>query len=81
MKKLYMVHIEDDIMVMAENEKDAEDVAVRGLREEDADPDFVDAALVEGLGVACLPKGWQGCLPWGGDDDRTCEQILKDSNV
>ena len=34
--------------------------------------------FVEIDNVNQLPKGWNGgCLPWGGDGERTCREILE----
>jgi hypothetical protein len=75
MKRLYQVHIEDTIMVMAEDEHSAEEKALYAQRhEEDADPDACIAFTVNDIKE--VSAAWIDSIPYGEDQDRTCQQIL-----
>lgn len=75
MKQLYAVHIEDTIMVMAEDEHSAEEKALYAQRHEvDTDPDVYMAFIVSDIKE--VPAAWVDSIPYGEDQDRTCKQIL-----
>ena len=74
--KLWAVNIERTIMVMAESETDAEQLANESEREECINyPDFVSARECKYLGD--VPKIWRDCIPYGSSDDRNCQQIIE----
>lgn len=76
MKQLYAVTIERVIMVMAESEDDAESLAERHERDEIVnEPELVVTSLVDD--IHDIPAPWLDSLPYGGDDDRKCEEIFK----
>ena len=78
MKKPFVVNIQTQAIVMAEDADHAEDEARSRLRDiiSDADPD------VEALGVAAseqdlIEAGWNGeCIPYNGDGDTRLKDII-----
>lgn len=70
--KLFVVDVDLQLMVAAEDEIDAEEVAFLNLREESR-----NALLhcTEVRRVADLPHDFKGTIPWGEEDDRTVEEI------
>lgn len=73
--KLWAVTIERTIMVMANDETQAEQLAHENEREETMnDPDFVSATEV--LSPARIPEAWQSSLPYGGDGRTNCLDLL-----
>jgi hypothetical protein len=74
-QKLYAVTIERTIMVVAENETAAEQLASEHEREET----FSVADYVHALPVSTLsrvPKAWRECLPYGGDGKTNCQDFI-----
>ena len=70
MKRLYRVMVDLDMFVLAETREAAEDVAQR----------HVDEELRNGIAMfhaSVLTGKGDLSIPWGGDDDRTCEQIME----
>jgi hypothetical protein len=73
--KLWAVTIERTIMVVADDETQAEQLANENEREESMnDPDFVSVRQV--LSPARIPEAWQGSLPYGGDGRTNCLDLL-----
>lgn len=72
MKNLYKVQLEYTIMVLSENEDEAEREAMHNVREEE--PDLRLAEVIENK--KDLPREWFGCYPYGGECDQTCEELL-----
>lgn len=69
MKKLYMVEMM--VMVMAEDEDEAIDVATGwGIEITSYDCDVTK--------VVGVPQEWEDAIPFGADDDRTCKEVLRD---
>ena len=77
--KLWAVIIERTIMVLADDDRKAERVAQDSERDEmmTAEPDFINAIEVKDR--IRIPKVWRDCIPYGGIDDRNCEQIFESS--
>lgn len=82
MKKLYIVEIERTIMVVADNDKEARAIALENENDE------MDMSEPRGICVydvdtennpkikASIPKDWMNCIPYGGNDDKTVQEIL-----
>lgn len=73
MKKLYVVEVQYTVYVMAEDERDAERTARRGIREYGDEP-VCSASEVKGGPV---DLDWRNAMPYGSDDGRTVAQILE----
>lgn len=73
MRKLFKVEIERTVMVMAEDEKEAERLALYYEREEEAENTFL--SVVKDLSE--VTDDWKESIPYGSEDDQTCEQLLK----
>lgn len=77
MKRLFHVSFEFDMVVLAEDEKEARQVA-----EDDCDDAFRDCRyglypfVDEIRDMSLLPSEWARSAPWGGDGSATCEQIM-----
>lgn len=75
--KLYRVRVETEVMVVAENEEDAEYEASGALR---------DIALNEPFDFYAREvkdkkelKEWVNCIPYGGSSDKPClEYMIED---
>ena len=65
MKKLYWVEI--TVMVMAEDEDEAAEIAACEAISENCD------AMI----ASSVPSGWYDAIPFGSDDDATCCEVLK----
>jgi len=71
--KIFVVDIQRSIMVVAEDERDAESVALSNEREES--PDLISAHEVKGLEQ--VPKEWRDTIPYGENEDgKTIRQIM-----
>jgi hypothetical protein len=81
MKKIYQVECSTMVVVEAENEDEAEQVAQQNI--DNADPLSYDYwAMKEINSVADLPISWdEECLPYGRDDDLTLGEILSPTNT
>lgn len=83
MKKLYMVKIERTIMVLADSDDEAADVALEYESEEiiNGDPQGIYVFEVNSgiyfKTTLRIPKEWMDSIPYGGDDDKTVQEILK----
>lgn len=78
--KIYRVTIQTDILVEAENEVDAEKIALDNFREET--PEFYSAIEIDNLNK--LTSDEQLSLPWRswerrGEDDLTIKEILENN--
>lgn len=74
--KLWAVTIERTIMVLADSDTEAEQLAQEKEREECLnDPDFLTA--IEANDLMRVPPPWRDCIPYGGTDDLNCQQILE----
>ena len=74
--KLWEVTIERAIFVLAETEREAEHVAERNEGEESYNPaDCVWAREITDPKQISLP--WRDSLPYGKNNDLTCEEFLK----
>ena len=73
MKKLYVVDLEHSVYVMAESEEDAEQTAIRGIREYGDTPRVTASEARSGP----IPRDWRNSIPFGSDDDRTVEDLIK----
>src|SRR5690606_10028754 len=79
MKKLWRVTIEYEVVVAADTEMDAFDVAYfspRDILEWEDRPDLVN---VTGpiQSPDALPKGWKDCIPYGGDGNTRVEAYFE----
>lgn len=68
MKKLYK--IEMTVYVVAKNQVQAIDAALG--YETEVSPNDCNAQEVR-----TVPANWATAIPWGSDDDKTCEEFLK----
>ena len=66
MKTLY--EVEARWYVMAENKEDAEEIR----------PSLLEVSL-SAIKAAGVDAEWGDSIPFGGDDDKTCGQIFKES--
>ena len=74
-RKLWCVKIERTIMVEAEREAEAEQIALRYEAQESMnDPDSIQASVA--TDIHKVPGPWHGSIPYHGSTDRTCAQIL-----
>lgn len=65
-KRLWVVQVTADVVVLAENEAEAVYAAREAERSGEVDPE--PASAVE---MSWLPDGWDlDCLPFGGNDDE-----------
>jgi len=71
MKKLY--EVQATTYVMAENEFEAVDV----LNDFETEIDIADCEVFE---AGSIPRRWTDAIPWGGDDDKTCGEIIGSRN-
>lgn len=71
---LYKVEIEKVIMVLAEDELDAERIGNRHSSKEEAEHTSVSKVT----SITQVPEDWLNGLPYGGHsgDERTCGQIV-----
>ena len=72
MKKLYVVDVQNTVYVLAENEKEAGDEAVKGIHE------FGDEPVICASVATHPPVGsdWMGAIPYGSDGDQTVGDIM-----
>lgn len=71
--KLYKVSLTTEFMVYAESVGDAETIARRNLSSETPELGYVYEIEKESE----LDE-WKGCIPYGEENERTCEVILND---
>ena len=80
--KLFKLQITFDMVVVAADEKDAEQVAqANACSELNNQLKDVDFHAIPVHSITGLPKGWQESLPYiskqvAADDDTTCEEFL-----
>jgi hypothetical protein len=75
--RLYKVRVEFETVILANSQKEAEQMSEYVIRRGDDPPERVD--LEEITSSEDLPEGWdENCRPWGIRDsmDRTIGQIL-----
>lgn len=79
--RMWRVTVERTLMVMAADERSAEQEAVYYAREEDSEPEMVAAQCVSS--AEQIPLEWRDSIPWGGDreDSRTCSERLDSQTV
>jgi len=76
MKRLYHVHVQIDLVVVAESDIEAEREAELLVDVED-DGAEIDCHATEVEDERGLPFGWtKTTIPFGGDDDRTIAEYL-----
>ena len=72
---LYEVSVSYTSMVVADDPREAEQIA-----EEHAREDLSNGADFSARGAvrepARIPPEWRGSIPWGESEDRTCEEIV-----
>lgn len=73
---LWRVTVEYTMLVVADNERQAEAEAVYNARE-DGEPDLTTAREVRA--IEDVPPDWRDSLPFGGDpkDERTCRERIQ----
>ena len=74
--KLYKVTYETEVVILAENEKEALSNAQYYVKEEE--PELMDLELVEGMGQI---SKWTGCIPYSAYreynvEEKRCEEFL-----
>jgi len=82
MTKLYSVTVERTIIVVADDEETAEELAEEGERNEvnnchDAD----HVSVVEVTSTSQIPNNWFTGMPYGGDDERTVRDWIEELSV
>jgi len=80
--ELYNVRIERTIMVVAENENEAERLALIAESDEAGNvPDFIN--IVEVSSMIDIPKEWRDSLPYGecsvNGEELTCENFFNNN--
>lgn len=75
--KLYKVTYETEVVILAENEKEALSNAQYYVKEEE--PELMDLELVEGMGQI---SKWKGAIPYSAKrqynvNERKCEEFVK----
>ena len=74
-KKLFEVTVEYTVYVVAENEREAEEVAQQYAHEDE--PAFTHGVEIKNEGS--IDKDWVGSIPYGGvTDDKTCTQVIRE---
>ena len=73
---LYRVEVSYTAYVVAENEDDAEDVAQTIMWDDLSHSDL--NYDVRGANNKWLEHNWKEALPWGTNDNKTCQQWLDD---
>lgn len=76
MSKLWRVTVEHEYFVTADDEFAAERIARENCSSALRDFDDRDVWVSEVSELKTVPNEWRDSLPYGGDDDLTCEQIL-----
>ena len=77
-KKLFHVNLEYDLVVVADDENEAERIAKSVMRDESAEATLVSATEMKNKSDI-PPGGWEdNCIPWGSEDDDTIGQILEE---
>jgi len=72
-KKLFVVEIATEIVVFAEDKKDAEKIAAEARRDLSNSDFGFEAAL-----FMCMPCDWDAnCQPFGSIDGKTIEQLVQ----
>jgi hypothetical protein len=80
--RLWRVTVEYTLLVVADNERQAEAEAEYNAGEDGSEPDLTIAHEVRA--IEDVPADWQDSIPFGGDrkDERTCrERIASRSNA
>lgn len=71
-KRLWVVTLAAEVVVLAESRSDAEDEARDALQSGDVNPEPDPASP-----MTWLPAGWDmGCIPYGADGDETIEDAI-----
>lgn len=74
---LFSVEVKYNIVVCADSEEEALNIAPEEVKESDELPDEILATKIDTL--YDLPSGWDGsCLPYGKTEDRTIAERLRD---
>ena len=76
MKELYCITIKYTVMVLADNKEKAEELGSWHATDDYNEPDFASVRKVKKLDD--IPQIWRDCIPYGGDEDSTCEEIIKE---
>jgi hypothetical protein len=77
MRRLYKVRVEVDLMVIAEDANEAEWVGGQRASEEAGNGSaYVEASLVRFPGKL---GEWATVYPYGGDGEKTCAQVLAET--
>lgn len=77
-KKLWRVQVEWEYFAWAEDE----DAARSHFDEASSDMDEWKACPWAHVAVRKdVPKEWLDCIPWGEDEDRTCDQLLTEAEA
>ncbi len=74
MKKLFVVDVRHTVYVLAEDEEEAGQVAVKGIHDCGDEP-TISAHEVRNSPV---PRDWLGAVPYGGEDEKTVAAILRE---
>lgn len=77
-KKLYIVNVNTDLVIEAENEQDVRFQTRNFIREHMMCADFDDVNFEQIKSAKDLPKGWnETCIPFGNKTDSTIGDIFK----
>jgi hypothetical protein len=79
-KRLYAVLVTCEIYmpVLAETPEEAEDIALANYHDEPAWDD--DVSAFAGEPVTSLPHEFRNSIPWGAENDETCEDVLAEGS-
>lgn len=76
-KRLFRVNCVVDMVVLADNENDAADLAEYHARDE-VNNGLEIWSIVPIEKAEQLPSGWRGAYPYGGDGEKMCREIIGD---
>lgn len=72
---LYRVTVEVELVVKADSEEEADRIARENVERETYDYCFSSDKITK---KEDCPQEWLDCIPYGEDDERDCETILKE---
>lgn len=72
MKRLFKVCLYQELIVYAEDVEKAMFLFTENI---DRDNGCIDHLVA--METDCVPPDWQDSIPWGAEDNRTCNQILE----
>jgi hypothetical protein len=80
-KKMFVVRVEMDMVVMAVDELAAKHEAEFNAEEEIGNGSAEFWVSHEAKVNTDVPPRWLNCIPWGGDDDRTVSDLISEEEA